>query len=50
VERCGNIIITVWATALGWLNVNSWGSTVVLVLLLLGGLYQLSTGGARNIW
>ena len=26
----------------GWLNARAWGSTVVLVLLLLGGLYELS--------
>ena len=30
-----NIVINVWATLQGW------GSTVVLVLLLLGGLYEL---------
>ena len=37
-----NIAINVWATLQGWLNAKAWGSTVVLVLLLLGGLYELS--------
>jgi hypothetical protein len=37
-----NIIINVWATMHGWLNAKAWGSTVVRVLLLLGGLYQIS--------
>jgi hypothetical protein len=32
-----NIAINVWATLQGWLNARAWGSTVVLVLLLLGG-------------
>jgi hypothetical protein len=35
-------VINVWATSQGWLNARAWGSTVVLVLLLLGGLYELS--------
>ena len=35
-----NIIIAVAAIVQGWLNANAWGSTAVLVLLLLGGLYQ----------
>jgi hypothetical protein len=39
-----NIVINVWATLQGWLNANAWGSTVVLALLLLGGVYQLSVG------
>jgi FtsH-binding integral membrane protein len=43
-----NIIINVWATVEGWLNPNAWGSTVVLVLLLLGGAYQLSIGPRRT--
>jgi hypothetical protein len=38
-----NIIITIWATLGGWLNANSWGSVVVLVLLLIGAAYELST-------
>jgi hypothetical protein len=42
-----NIVITVWATLEGWLNVNAWGSAVVLVLLLLGGAYELVTGALR---
>jgi hypothetical protein len=37
-----NIVINVWATLQGWLNAKAWGSTAVLVLLLLGGLYELS--------
>jgi hypothetical protein len=37
-----NIVINVWATLQGWLNARAWGSAVVLVLLLLGGLYELS--------
>jgi hypothetical protein len=32
----------VWATLQGWFNAKAWGSTVVLLLLLLGGLYELS--------
>ena len=40
-----NIIINVVATMQGWLIVNAWGSTVVLVLLLLGGIYQLMVHG-----
>jgi hypothetical protein len=36
------------ATVQGWLNANAWGSTVVLVLLLLGAAYQLSIGARRQ--
>jgi FtsH-binding integral membrane protein len=43
-----NIVINVWATLQGWLNANAWGSTVVLVLLLLGGAYQLMIGAPRR--
>ena len=43
-----NIIINVWATVQGWLNANAWGSTIVLVLLLLGGAYQLSFGARKG--
>ena len=39
------IIINVVATIQGWLTANAWGSTVVLVLLLLGGIYQLMVSG-----
>jgi xanthine/uracil permease len=39
-----NLIINIWATIEGWLNVNAWGTTVVLALLLLGGLYRLMSG------
>ena len=38
-----NIIITIWASLEGWLNAKSWGSAVVLVLLLVGAVYVLST-------
>ena len=43
-----NIIINVWATLGGWLNGNAWGSTVVLVLLLLGGVYELVVGAVKK--
>jgi hypothetical protein len=43
-----NIIINVVATLQGWLNGNAWGSTVVLALLLLGGIYELVIGEARE--
>jgi len=36
-----NVIINVWGTVQGWLNSNAWGTTVVLLLLLIGGVYQL---------
>jgi hypothetical protein len=41
-----NLIINITATLEGWLNSNAWGSTVVLGLLLIGGVYQLATGAA----
>jgi hypothetical protein len=44
-----NIVITVWATLAGWLNANSWGSAVVLVLLLIGAIYQLSGGDRGSV-
>ena len=43
-----NIILNVAATIGGWLNAKAWGSTVVLVLLLLGGIYQLLEGGQKR--
>ncbi len=43
-----DIVINVWATLQGWLNANAWGSTVVLLLLLLGGAYQLSIGARKT--
>ena len=43
-----DIVINVWATLLGWLNVNAWGSTAVLLLLLIGGAYQLSFGARKT--
>jgi hypothetical protein len=39
-----NIIINFVATMQGWLNGNAWGSTILLFLLLLGGIYHLATG------
>ena len=44
-----NIIITVWATLAGWLNAKSWVSAVVLVLLLIGAIYQLSAGDRGSV-
>jgi hypothetical protein len=43
-----NIIINIVATYQGWLNANAWGSTVVLVLLLIGGVYELVMGTASR--
>jgi hypothetical protein len=43
-----DIIINITATLQGWLNSNAWGSTVVLVLLLLGGIHQLAVGSAKE--
>ena len=46
-----NLIITIGATLAGWLNANSWGSAVVLALLLLGAIYELTVaerGSARR--
>jgi hypothetical protein len=43
-----NIIIAVSALVQGWLNSNAWGSTAVLVLLLVGAAYQLAVGGRRG--
>jgi hypothetical protein len=43
-----NLIINITATLDGWLNSNAWGSTVVLTLLLIGGVYQLETGAASR--
>ena len=43
-----NIILNVWATVTGWLNANAWGSTVVLLLLLAGAIYQLIVGGLED--
>ena len=48
VGLAANIILTVWATVQGWLNANAWGSTVVLVLLLAGAVYQLSFGARET--
>jgi hypothetical protein len=43
-----NIIIAVSALVQGWLNSNAWGSTAVLVLLLVGGAYQLAVGRRKG--
>ncbi len=43
-----NIILNISATFQGWLNANAWGSTVVLALLLLGGVYEVVVGGVRE--
>jgi hypothetical protein len=43
-----NIIIAVSALVQGWLTSNAWGSTAVLVLLLVGAAYQLAVGGRRG--
>ena len=48
VGLAANIILNVWATVQGWLNANAWGSTIVLVLLLVGAAYQLVVWRARN--
>jgi hypothetical protein len=36
-----NVVLNIWATVTGLLNANAWGSTVVLLLLLVGAVYQL---------
>ena len=41
------IIVNIWGTTQGLLNSSVWGSTIVLVLLLIGALYSLSTGPRR---
>ena len=43
-----NIIIAVSALVRGWLNSNAWGSTALLVLLLVGAAYQLAVGGRKG--
>ena len=48
VDLAANIILNVWATVQGWLNGNAWGSTIVLVLLLVGAAYQLSFGARET--
>jgi hypothetical protein len=48
VGLAANIILNVWATVQGWLNGNAWGSTIVLVLLLVGAAYQLSFGARET--
>jgi hypothetical protein len=47
VGLAANIILNVWGATQGWLNVNAWVSTAVLVLLLLGGAYQIAFGARR---
>jgi hypothetical protein len=48
VGLAANIILNVWATVQGWLNANAWGSAIVLVLLLVGAVYQLSLGARET--
>ena len=48
VGLAANVTINAWGTVQGWLNANAWGTTVVLLLLLLGGVYQLSTGARKT--
>jgi hypothetical protein len=43
-----NIIIAVSALVQGWLNSNAWGSTAILVLLLVGAAYHLAVGGRKG--
>jgi hypothetical protein len=43
-----NLLITIWATLAGWLNANSWGSAVVLALLLVGAVYEISTADGAS--
>ena len=47
VGLAANIILNVWGATQGWLNVNAWVSMAVLVLLLLGGAYQIAFGARR---
>jgi xanthine/uracil permease len=42
------IILNVWATVTGWFNANAWGSTAVLLLLLVGAAYQLIVRGLED--
>jgi hypothetical protein len=41
------IIVNIWGVTEGLLNSSAWGSTIVLVLLLIGAVYSLSTGPPR---
>ena len=43
-----NVIINVWGTVQGWLNSNAWGTTVVLLLLLIGEF--INSWPARERW
>lgn len=43
------IITNVWGLIQGLLNISAWGSTVLLVLLLIGSLYHLFSGGAKSL-
>ena len=47
VGLAANIILNVWGATQGWLNANAWGSTAVLVLLFLGGVYQIALGARK---
>ncbi len=48
VGLAASLILNVWATVTGWLNANAWGSTVVLLLLLVGAVYQLIVRGLEE--
>jgi len=41
------IIVNIWGVMRGLINSSAWESTIVLVLLLIGALYSLSTGPPR---
>jgi hypothetical protein len=42
-----NTILNVAAIVGGWLNAKAWGTTAVLALLLLGGIFELFEGPPR---
>lgn len=41
------LLVNLWGTMQGLLNALVWSSTIVLLLLLLGALYCLSTGSRK---
>ena len=43
-----NIVLDVWGIVQGLMNANTWGSALVLTLLLVGAAYQLATGGSSE--
>jgi xanthine/uracil permease len=42
-----NGIVNIWGTIQGLMNGVAWSTTIVIVLLLLGALYCLSTGSRK---